>query len=167
MNILMISGSPRKNGNTARILERICAELPWANTEICYLPNLQLNGCLGCSHCQQVLQDIGCVQQDAVQELLRKIIAADMVIYGTPLYGHSYSGQLKLVLDRHTALFKFVSGAEQAVDQMEIYSLIAGKPVALVVSCQGPTDHNTELIQMQFDRFCESSLVHGLGKYIF
>jgi hypothetical protein len=50
---------------------------------------------------------------------------------------------------------------------MEIHSLINGKSVGLIVSCQGPEENNTELVKAQFDKFCESSLTCCLGKYVF
>lgn len=99
--------------------------------------------------------------------ILEKIVRADAVLYGTPLYGHSYSGQLKLLMDHRVALFKFVGGADKTVEEMEIQSFIASKPVGLVVSCQGPEKDNTELVKMQFDKFCESSLARCFGKYVF
>ena len=61
----------------------------------------------------------------------------------------------------------FRSGADKAVEEMEIRSFIAGKPVGLVVSCQGPEENNTELVKRQFDKFCESSLSRCFGKYVF
>ena len=168
MKVLFICGSPRRAGNTARILEKTAAALAGRyETELCYLSDYRINGCLGCNHCQQILTEPGCVQQDDAALILEKIVRADAVLYGTPLYGHSYSGQLKLLMDRHVALFKFVGGADKAVEEMEIRSFIANKPVGLVVSCQGPEEHNTELVKMQFDKFCESSLARCFGKYVF
>ena len=70
-------------------------------------------------------------------------------------------------MDRHVALFKFVGGSDKAVDEMEIKSFIENRPVGLIVSCQGPGENNTELVQMQFREFCESSLAFCLGTYIF
>ncbi|MGN0393718.1 MAG: flavodoxin family protein, partial [Bariatricus sp.] len=145
MNILLISGSPRKHGNTAAILSQVAEKLRANhNVEICHITDYQINGCLGCNHCQSVLDEPGCTQKDDTARLLDKVIAADVVLYGTPLYGHSYSGQLKLLMDRHVALFKFVGGADKAVDEMEIKSFIEKKPVGLIVSCQGPEENNTE-----------------------
>ena len=168
MKVLFICGSPRKNGNTAAIIKQVATGLAEScEAEICHITDYQVNGCKGCNVCQNNLEEPGCVQRDQAAELLNKIIAADAVIYATPLYGHSYSGQLKLLMDRHVALFKFVCGSEKAVDEMEILSFVKDKPVALIVSCQGPEEHNTELIQMQFDKFCESSLARCVGKYIF
>ncbi|MGN0631208.1 MAG: flavodoxin family protein [Ruminococcus sp.] len=168
MNILLISGSPRKNGNTNAIVQQVAEKLRSNHdVEICHITDYQINGCLGCNQCQSVLDEPGCVQHDDVSLLLNKVMNADAVLYGTPLYGHSYSGQLKLLMDRHVALFKFVGGEDKAVDEMEIKSFIEKKPVGLLVSCQGPEENNTELVQMQFRRFCESSLASCMGTYIF
>lgn len=60
-----------------------------------------------------------------------------------------------------------VDRKEKAVDEMEIISAIENKPVGLIVSCQGPEENNTELIKLLVDKFCESSLVKCIGKYIF
>ena len=113
------------------------------------------------------MDDIGCIMDDDIDKILRKIIVSDVIFYCTPLYGHSYSGQLKLFLDRHVALFKFIEGKSDSVDKMEIRSFIEAKKIGLLVSCQGPEEGNTELIKAQFDKLCESSLARCLGKYIF
>ena len=168
MKILAFMGSPRKNGNTAKLLNCIKEALPETDEmEIISLTDYKISGCMGCSHCQSDTEHFVCVQNDDGNMLLHKIINADCVIYGTPLYGHNYSGQLKVFLDRHIPLFKFVSGKDKAVNEMEILSVIEKKPVGLVVSCQGPRVYNTELIQMLFDKFCESSLAQCFGKYVF
>lgn len=168
MKIICILGSPRKHGNTARILQELEKRGDdLGKVEIIYLTDYKINGCLGCSICQTKLDTTGCVQKDAVSMLLDKLINADVIIYGTPLYGHSYSGQLKIFLDRHVALFKFLAGADKSVDEMKIFSFIENKPVGLIVSCQGPEEDNTELIKAQFDKFCESSLTKCFGKYVF
>ena len=168
MKILAFMGSPRGNGNTARLLKRIQELAPKrCEVEILSLLDYEIRGCTGCTHCQQDTEHFTCVQQDDVNRLLQKIREADAVLYGTPLYGHNYSGQMKIFLDRHTPLFKFVAGKDKAVDEMEILSAIENKPVGLLVSCQGPEENNTELIQMLFDKFCESSLAKCVGKYVF
>lgn len=169
MNILIICGSPRRHGNTARIIEEIRHRLvaDGISVEVCHIADYRIGGCLGCDVCQRVLDGIGCVQEDDVKMLLDKIICADKVIYGTPLYGHSYSGQLKIFLDRHVSLFKFVGDMDKAVNEMQIISLVKNKPTMLLVSCMGPEKDNTELIKMQFERFCESSLMNSLGTYVF
>lgn len=168
MKILAVMGSPRANGNTATLLNRIQNTAPenW-EVEIISLTDYDIHGCTGCSHCQMDTEHFACVQKDDGNLLLQKIIDADVVLYGTPLYGHNYPGQLKTFFDRHTPLFKFVDGKDKAVNEMEILSIIENKPVGLIVSCQGPEEYNTEIIKMLFDKFCESSLAKCVGKYIF
>ena len=166
--VLGIMGSPRANGNTARLLQHLSETAPEGiQVNIVSLNDYRINGCTGCSSCQRNTDDFKCVQQDDANFLLQKIIDADAVVYATPLYGHNYSGQLKIFLDRHTPLFKFVEGSDKAVNEMKILSAIEQKPVGLMVSCQGPVEYNTELVQMLFDKFCESSLACCMGKYIF
>ena len=168
MKIISLLGSPKKQGNTAMILEKVSTKLKgMADFEIIHIADYKINGCLGCSCCQQVLDKLGCIQKDDGEKLLHKLIDADIILYGTPLYGHSYSGQLKIFMDRHVALFKFVAGSDKSVNEMEIQSFIARKPVGLIVSCRGPEKYNTELIKAQFDKFCESSLTDCIGTYIF
>lgn len=168
MKVLVIIGSPRRNGNTSAIIEKIkSVTKKGINFETLHLSDFELKGCLGCSCCQQISDMIGCVQDDITLSLLRKLISADVLIYATPLYGHSYSGQLKLFMDRHVAFMKFISGSDKAVSEMEIHSLIKDKPCVIIVSCQGPEENNTELIKTQFDKFCESSLTKCCGKFIF
>lgn len=168
MKITCILGSPRKNGNTSKILETIKKVAPKAyDVEIVLLTDYSINRCLGCSICQKETDKFVCSQNDDGNLLLEKIIDSDIIFYATPLYGHSYSGQLKIFLDRHTPLFKFVDGKEKSVNEMGILSIIEKKPVGLIVSCQGPEENNTELIKLLFDKFCESSLAQCLGKYIF
>lgn len=53
MKILFISGSPRKNGNTASVIKKITENLKEHEIEILYLSDYKLNGCLGCNHCQK------------------------------------------------------------------------------------------------------------------
>lgn len=168
MNILLICGSPRKEGNTSHILKGVASKLNKSNNvELCYIIDYNINGCTGCNICQSILDKPGCVQNDDAHILLEKMISSDVIIYGTPLYGHSYSGQLKILMDRTVALFKFIAGSDKSVYEMEILSFLKDKPVGLIVSCQGPETNNTELIKMQFDKFCESSLSKCLGKYVF
>lgn len=167
MKIVTVMGSPRINGNTARLIHKLTELLPETDIELIELAKYNLHGCQGCGSCQQDYKNFTCVQKDEANALLEKIMAADAVVYATPLYGHNYSGQLKIFLDRHLPLFKFVEGKEEAVQNMKIISAMENKPVFLIVSCQGPKQDNTELIKELFIRFCQSSLAQCAGVYIF
>lgn len=167
MKIITISGSPRKKGNTSTVLDKIESLIGKDNEiERINIVDHGINGCLGCSRCQEVIDKPSCVQNDDANNLLEKLIESELIIYGTPLYGHCYSSQLKAFLDRQVSLFKFIEGKDKSVSEMEIKSLIEGKPVILLVTCQGPEENNCEIIKLLFDKYCETSKTVCLGKYI-
>lgn len=136
VKITLISGSPREKGNTASVLENIEKSLI-NNYEIerINITEYDINGCLGCSKCQAVMDNPSCFQKDDTDKLLKTLMDSELIIYGTPLYGHCYSSQLKTFLDRQVSLFKFKDGKDKPVSEMEIKSLIAGKSVMLLVTC--------------------------------
>lgn len=165
MKIVTLLGSPRLNGNTSKALTNVEALLQNEHdVERINLALYAIHGCLGCSKCQVELEQPGCVQKDDVEGLLYKLIEADIIIYGTPLYGHCYSSLLKTFLDRHIALFKMISGGEKSYPEMK--SLIEEKKVALLVTCQGPEYDNTELIKELFNKYCITARVRNVGSYV-
>lgn len=167
MKITLISGSPRKEGNTATVLQSIKKSLPnYHVIKRIDIAEYNINGCLGCSKCQAVMNTPACIQKDDTNTLLEMLMDSELIIYGTPLYGHCYSSQLKTFLDRQVALFKFIEGKDKSVSEMEMKSLIAGKLLMLLVTCQGPEENNTEIVKLLFDKYCESSQTVSLGKFI-
>lgn len=98
MKILILNGSPRKNGNTKALLERIVTGAKGHEVEWVDVARLRVGGCLGCDACRK--NGGTCVQQDDFPALLKKIQAADCVLFGTPVYFWGMSAQLKLCIDR-------------------------------------------------------------------
>lgn len=111
MKILLINGSPRE-GNTARVLEALAARLGGHDVETLRLGELGIRGCIGCLRCQQDVEHFVCHQTgDDANAVLAKIVAADVVLMATPLYGHCFTAQMKCLDDRMSALMKWVGGA--------------------------------------------------------
>jgi putative NADPH-quinone reductase len=102
MKILAVNGSPRiTKSATYRILSALLEgmEEAGAETELVHLGKLKINHCLGCYNCW--VQTPGeCVQKDDMADLLPKMDAADLIVYGTPLYVFSMTGLMKNFLDR-------------------------------------------------------------------
>lgn len=160
MKILTILGSPRKKGNTASVLDMVEAELTVGHqVERVAITAVKVNGCLGCGMCQKVVDRPGCVQQDDAVALFERMMAADAVIYGSPLYCWDFSSQMKALIDRH---FCLVTG--YGTDSYR--SLIADKPVALLVTCAGPVNGNADVIQTVFDRVCEFGKARVVNKTV-
>jgi multimeric flavodoxin WrbA len=103
MKILAISCSPRKKGNTAIILEEALkgAQREGAEVELYSVSDKKIEPCDGCRTCNETGK---CHIQDDMQELFEKMLAADGIIFGTPVYFYAMSGQAKTVIDRTTSL---------------------------------------------------------------
>ena len=100
MNILILNGSPRKNGSISQMLEsmREEAEKAGATVQVVRVSSLQVKPCMGCMSCRKALK---CVfPEDGAQETLRKIEECDLFIIGAPCYWGNLPGQLKVLFDR-------------------------------------------------------------------
>lgn len=101
--IIVLTGSPRKNGNTEILADSFIKGAREARNQVekVCLAGKKINGCLGCDYCMR--NDGTCVQKDDMQEIYQKLYAADMVVLASPLYYFGLSAQLKAVIDRFYA----------------------------------------------------------------
>lgn len=100
MNILILTGSPRKGGNTDMLTEAFAnGASQMHSVEIVSVRNLKVNPCLGCNACFNNNNHI-CLQKDDMQEIYSKMAKADMLVIASPVYFYGVSAQLKAVIDR-------------------------------------------------------------------
>jgi multimeric flavodoxin WrbA len=108
--ILVINGSPVKNGNTAMLVNWFVegARLKAAEVEIVNAAFLKYrsNGCISCRKCQKIKEYL-CVIKDEARPVLDKMAQVDAIVMATPLYFYGPSAQLKLVMDRMFSLYKW------------------------------------------------------------
>jgi multimeric flavodoxin WrbA len=108
--ILVVSGSPKKNGNTAAIVGWFTegARAKGAQVEVIQAAALKhkATGCTSCRTCQKI-EKYECVIDDEVSPVLAKMVEADVIVMATPLYFFSASAQLKVVFDRMFCLYKW------------------------------------------------------------
>lgn len=99
MKVLMINGSPHKDGNTSIALEemRKIFEAEGVETEIVRVGNQNVRGCIACGRCGELGK---CVFDDVVNELAPKFQAADGLVVASPVYYASANATLIAVLDR-------------------------------------------------------------------
>ena len=99
MNILIISGSPRKGGNTELLAEAFAkGAAEHHHVEIVSVRDDKVNPCLGCNACFKT--DGICAQKDDMAIIYEKMSRADMLVIASPVYFYSISAQLKAVIDR-------------------------------------------------------------------
>ncbi len=99
-NILGIIGSPRKNGNTHVIVSRILdgARDAGATSESIFLGDLNILECDGCHACWKGKHV--CSKNDDMKHLVPKIVASDVIIFGTPVYWFGPTAIMKCFIDR-------------------------------------------------------------------
>jgi len=103
MNVLGIVCSPRKGGNTEILVQEALAGArdSGAKTELLTVRDKDIKPCDGCLSCKKTGE---CHIKDDMQLVYEKMLNADGIVIGTPVYFWSISGQAKVLLDRTHAL---------------------------------------------------------------
>jgi multimeric flavodoxin WrbA len=103
MKILAISCSPRTQGNTVAMLSETlgAAEAAGAEVELYSVAGKDIQPCEGCWSC---LKTGVCRKVDDTAELIEKMLAADGIVFGVPVYFHGMSAQAKAIIDRTLSL---------------------------------------------------------------
>lgn len=104
IKVLGISTSPRIKGNSDLLLYRALAgaESAGANTEYLRLPDYKVSPCIECNACYATGL---CKVQDDYQQLLKKILDTDHLIFATPIFFMTVCAQAKLLIDRCQCLW--------------------------------------------------------------
>jgi multimeric flavodoxin WrbA len=103
INIITINGSPRKEGSTNFILDRILAGIQNSYKKVNItkynLSELNINYCMGCKTCYKTGS---CLIKDDMDEVVEDIIKSKLIIMGSPSYWGDVTGQMKVFFDRNT-----------------------------------------------------------------
>ena len=142
MKVILVNGSPKENGCTYTALKEVEKQLNKneIETEIFWIGNKPVSGCLGCGGC---LKTGKCVIDDKVNEFLGKAKEADGFVFGSPVHFAASSGMLSSFMDRvfygRGKLFanKVASavvscrrgGATAAIDEINKYFLMTNMPI--------------------------------------
>ncbi len=121
LKVLLINGSPNRNGCTNRALKEVEKTLreEGIETQIFQIGDGPVRGCNGCNACEKIGRCI--YDDDPANEMLSLIKEADGIVVGTPVYYSGANGALCALLDRI-----FYAGGKE----------LAGKPAAAVVSAR-------------------------------
>ncbi len=142
MKVILVNGSPHEKGCTYTALTEIqkTLEKNKIETEIFWVGNKPISGCLGCGNC---IKNGKCFMEDNVNEFLAKVPETDGFIFGTPVHFASGSGMITSFMDRifygRRELFKnklgaaVVScrrgGATSTFDQINKYFAMNNMPI--------------------------------------
>lgn len=97
--IVLLCGSPRKNGNSDILCNQFAAGAEEAGhrVEKIYLADLEISPCAACYGCRKTGS---CVKKDDMELLLARLVEADVLVLATPVYFYSMSAQMKTMMDR-------------------------------------------------------------------
>lgn len=111
-NVLILSGSPRKGGNSDLLCDEFMrgAQEKGNNVEKIRIAAKKVQPCSACYYCRDYQG--ACVHKDDMAEILQKIIDADVLVLASPVYFYSIDAQLKAVIDRTVARWLEVKNKE-------------------------------------------------------
>lgn len=123
MKITVITGSPRKNGNTYAMVKAFIDEAKHNghSVERFDAAFMKIGGCHACQTCYKTGK--ACSFDDDFNIIAPSILESDAVVFAMPTYWYSIPAQIKGVIDR---LYSFVVGGKQ----------IAGKKCGLIACCE-------------------------------
>ena len=110
--VLLISSSPRKNGNSDLLCDQFRKGAIDAGhrAEKIFLAEKKIHYCIGCGACADATRP--CVQKDDVAEILEKMVEADVIVLATPVYFYTMCAQLKTLIDRSCPRYTAISNKE-------------------------------------------------------
>jgi len=99
-NVLVITGSPRKNGNTALLANAFIEGAKTAGNEVMLFEagEMKINGCIDCKTCFK--NETACSFNDDFNHLVPMLEKTDIIVFCTPLYWFTFPTQLKAVIDK-------------------------------------------------------------------
>ena len=163
MKVLILNGSPRVNGCTARALEEVSKTLneEGIETETIVVGNKDVRGCIACNSCAKIGK---CVFNDIVNDIAVKFENADDIIIGSPVYYAGSNGTIISLLDRlfysthfdktmkvgAAVLSSRRAGSTSAMDEINKYFTICSMPI--VSSSYWNEVHDREASDVEKDK---------------
>lgn len=114
MKVLVITGSAHKNGTSAYLAEEFIRGAEEVGHEVTRFDAAfhKVHPCIACEKCHTT--DGGCVFKDDMQELNPVLLAADVVVFVSPIYYYTINAQIKAVIDRFYANDAALHGHKKA-----------------------------------------------------
>jgi len=122
-NVLIITGSPRKNGNSDILADSFIKGAEEAGHTVTRFDagRKKINGCIACNKC--FTKGTACAIKDDFNEAAPFIEAADVIVFSTPLYFYSFTSQIKALIDK---LYSFYTG-NRSINNKESILLSCGE----------------------------------------
>lgn len=140
MKFLVLNGSPKQKSDTMCLTNAFIKGITDSGDhqiEIIDVITKQIKPCTGCFGCWKI-QNGRCVQQDDQNEILEKLVAADVIIFSFPLYCYGIPSHLKAVIDRTIPLAKMSMREENGVVKHDTHFDLSAKRYVVISGCGFP-----------------------------
>lgn len=110
--ILILSSSPRKDGNSDTLCHSFASGAKNKGHEVSeiFINNKNINFCKACAYCERHKGE--CSQHDDMAEIISEILKSDVVVFSSPVYFYSISGQMKTFIDRLVTIYRQITNKE-------------------------------------------------------
>jgi len=155
LKIIIINGSPRKTGATAKILHEFKNQLEvYEHTDVSLynLSDLKIDYCKGCCKCYKTGE---CIIHDDAEMLSKEISEADGLIIGSPTYACAVSGQLKTFIDRGRFGIGQVSASKYTLPVITYENAAGGSALKFLkkmFTVDGANNVGSMLVKISFDQ---------------
>ena len=159
MKICALMASPRKNGNTASMLEPLIKTLEQNSAEVkkISLFDKKIESCIACRNCQKDHTIFGCTHDDDMQEIFDAVMEADAILLATPIYSWYCTAPMKAALDR------LMYGMNKYYGEEKGPSIWNGKKCAILVTCGYKPENGADLFEEGIKRYCKHSQLQYIG----
>ncbi|MDR1691047.1 MAG: flavodoxin family protein [Candidatus Methanoplasma sp.] len=146
MKVLIINGSPRRNGNTSELVKQFIKKIrDKADFEEFHIFEMDIKGCRNCGACQKDILKSHCTIDDDMRILYQKFLASDMIALASPIYMWQFTPCTLAFLNRLHCLCRSSDFA---------YNEMAGKKMAALITL-GDEEEVADFAVNGLKDFCE------------
>lgn len=159
IKVLAVSTSPRKKKNTQELVEAALSgcQSTGAETELICVSDLEMKPCIGCKVCQKTGK---CHIKDGIAAVLKKMVEADVILIGSPVFFYNITAQCKMIIDRSHAVQPLNGnkvggmlitagsmGSTEAINSLNMFLTVHGITSAGYVSSLGYSIENPKALE--------------------
>lgn len=110
--VLILSSSPRKDGNSDTLCHSFASGAKDKGHEVSeiFINNKNINFCKACVYCERHKGE--CSQHDDIAEIILELVKCDVIVFASPVYFYSISGQMKTFIDRLVTIYRQITNKE-------------------------------------------------------
>lgn len=161
MKYTILMGSPNHDGNTAALLRPFLQTNEELEIEqnVIWLYEKNIQPCIGCKSCQDVVGQLGCIHADDFEDIYQQVLESDLLVLATPIYSWFCTPPMKAAMDR------LIYGGSKYYGANKQPSTLSGKRVVTFATCGYPPEKGADLWGAGLLRWCKHSKMEYLGMY--